>query len=258
MALAAVLLCGLAPAVMAAGDGDAINYGLISRLDTLDPVLTREPHQGIVLNHVCGKLFEVSSTLELAPDLVRSFSLDASRTRYTLVLDTARTFQDGTRVTPEDVVFTLFRAYHSSNALARDLLSHVQGIGNCSATKDCMPEGISIHGEELTLRIEKPDPEFIARFTHQNFCILSKRKPFLEIGEIPIPNSPGRYRVLDSTTESLTIQHRSDARRPLLRFKYVPPDRAVDAFNQGIVDDLTFYILTPEEIRRITRPYPVQ
>src|ERR1700724_726018 len=103
--LAALMLALLA----VPGAAKTLRIGLAEDPDTLDPTLSRTLVGGIVLGAMCDKLFDVSPTLEIVPQLATAYSWSEDHKALTLMLRRGVTFQNGEVFDAAAVKFSIER-----------------------------------------------------------------------------------------------------------------------------------------------------
>lgn len=86
-----------------------LRIGLGEDVDTLDPTLSRFFVARIVFAGMCDKLFDISPTLEMVPQLATSYSWSADNRALTLRLREGVRFQDGEPFDAEAAKFSLQR-----------------------------------------------------------------------------------------------------------------------------------------------------
>lgn len=89
-------------------------------------------------------LVQTNTDMEVVADLATDYTVDDDAMTYTFILREDAKFSDGTIITPEDVVFTFETA--KSNASSLDLSKM---------------ESITAKGNEITLKLSRPDSTFI-------------------------------------------------------------------------------------------------
>jgi peptide/nickel transport system substrate-binding protein len=103
--LAAVMLALLA----VPGAAKTLRIGLAEDPDTLDPTLSRTLVARIVLVAMCDKLFDVSPTLEIVPQLATAYAWSEDHKALTLTLRRGVTFQNGEVFDAAAVKFSIER-----------------------------------------------------------------------------------------------------------------------------------------------------
>lgn len=119
---------------------DEVVIGFTSVPSNYDPV--NGFTNGIQLLYAA--LVQTNTDMEVVADLATDYTVDDDAMTYTFILREDAKFSDGTTITPEDVVFTFETA--KSNASSLDLSKM---------------ESITAKGNEITLKLSRPDSTFI-------------------------------------------------------------------------------------------------
>lgn len=155
------------PASAAAQDGAASQVTMEWRAPrTLGPLFSTAGFEQQVERAIFGVLVQMTGNLEQVGDLAESFEVSDDATTFTFHIHPDATFNDGTPLTAEDVVFTL------QSALIPETASFWQGrlMGIAGARAFADGEADSVEGIEtpdektVILTLESPDTAFLPTF----------------------------------------------------------------------------------------------
>jgi peptide/nickel transport system substrate-binding protein len=90
--------------------GGSLTEGVIGSPRFINPVLSSSDIDKDLTSLVYSGLLKVDSEGSLVPDLADSYTISADNLTYTFILKDNLYFQDGTRLTTDDVVFTVEKA----------------------------------------------------------------------------------------------------------------------------------------------------
>jgi peptide/nickel transport system substrate-binding protein len=123
--LAAVLVLGW---VGAAGAAGTLRIGINEDPDALDPVSNRLASGRQPLTAICDKLFDVTTDLQLVPQLVESYEIAPDGMSVTLKLRSGVLFHDGEPLDAEAVRFVTERNINTPGSLRRTELTAVERV----------------------------------------------------------------------------------------------------------------------------------
>ena len=116
-------------------------------------------------------------------------------------------FSDGRPLTATDVVASLNRIFRIRTPTADTFYGAIAGAPACLATPaTCTLDGIAAEGDEITIRLTRPDPEFLAKLALPHASILPADAPADDAGTTPLPGTgPYRFTAYDPN-DRLTIE----------------------------------------------------
>ncbi len=104
-------------------------------------------------------------------------------------------FSDGSAVRPADVVASFRRLFRVGSPTAESFYGAIQGAGAClRAPADCQLDGVSADGNVVTIRLSRPDPEFLVKLALPHASILPESAPAQDTGTLPLPGT-GPYAI---------------------------------------------------------------
>ncbi len=106
--------------------GGSLNEGIIGSARFINPLLAVSDADKDMTALVYSGLLKVNGTGELVPDLADSYTISNDGLVYTFVLKNKIYFQDGTKITADDVVFTIEKA--QDNVLKSPRRSNWEGV----------------------------------------------------------------------------------------------------------------------------------
>lgn len=116
-------------------------------------------------------LVQTNADMEIVSDLATDYTVNEDALTYTFILRDGAKFSDGTAITAEDVIFSFETAK-----------------GNASSLDLSKMESISANGNEITIRLNKPDSTFI--LTVCNVGIVPKASYGEDFALNPISSGP--------------------------------------------------------------------
>jgi peptide/nickel transport system substrate-binding protein len=129
-ALAILATMGLAAPALAQ-DQHVPVIGLEADVPTLDPIIDNTLSSVYVYRNLYDQLLEIKADGELAPRLATAWSSNADATQWTFTLRDDATFQNGAKVTPEDVTFTFKQVLDNPDSRIK---TYARGITNMEVT----------------------------------------------------------------------------------------------------------------------------
>jgi MarR-like DNA-binding transcriptional regulator SgrR of sgrS sRNA len=213
---------------------------LPSLSDNFDPMESKDVNKTTVLSQVCSRLTSLAEDLQLYPDLAESWTIDAARKVYTFKIAKGRKTSDGIELNAQDAKFSLMRFAHAT--FRKSWIDEIEKID--------APDP-----HTLVLSLKGPNPQFLGKLSHPVFCILSAKMPFQKRGAISYPNSAGAYFVGLSEEQTLTL-HANESfpyehAEKVIEVEFQPQDKAIDLFKRGLLNDLSFYLLSDAEIESL-------
>ena len=118
-------------------------------------------------------------------------------------------FSDGRPVGPADVIASLRRIFRVRSPTAETFYGAIAGAPACLATPDtCTLDGVTADGDIISIRLSRPDPEFLAKLALPHASILPARQPGRRCRHHPDP----RHRPLTASSPTTrTTAYRSSA-----------------------------------------------
>lgn len=218
------------------------NIAIIGKIDTkMDPVLKTEVNSRTLLNQLCGRLVKINENLELEPFLAKSWTISNDGLSYTFDLYDNLFFLNKKSVTALDVKFSLERMRTTKDSYASSLTRNIKDIDVISSYR-------------LKLTLITPNVKFLYLLAHPRFCILSSNQPFIEIDGILFPNSVSNISVYSWNEKTETLKLIDSKNKATINLFYLTQQEAINKFNKKELDDLSFYLLTDNEIDSITAP----
>ncbi len=149
-----------------AQSGGELKIGLSSNIATLDPISYTAVYESNVMRSIYDTLVTYNSDLtEIGPSLAKSWEVSEDMTEYTFTLRDDVYFQkgeyqDGRKMTAEDVKYSLERSLNDS---AMNRLRYVKEIDVTSETV-------------LTIKLDQPYAAFLAMLTDMGNAIVAKEE----------------------------------------------------------------------------------
>ncbi|MGB8839600.1 MAG: ABC transporter substrate-binding protein [Aliidongia sp.] len=214
------LACMAAPAL-----ANSLKIGLRDDPDTLDPVLSRTFVGRIIMSSFCDKLFDISPSLEIVPQLATAWSWSADGKELTITLRSGVIFQDGE---PFDAAAVKFNLERDVNFPGSNRRSELPAIKNVEVI------------EPLTVRIalDAPFAPLVGVLTDRAGMMLSPKAasaPGADMANHPVCAGP--FRLVERVPQDRIVVERFDRywnkdHVKLDRITYLPiPDTAVRVAN---------------------------
>jgi len=121
-------LLALACLVSAPALADSLKIGLASDPDSLDPVLSRSFVGRTVMAAFCDKLFDISPSLEIVPQLATAWSWSQDGKQLTINLRSGVVFQDGEPFDAAAVKFNIERDVNFPGSNRRSELPPIESV----------------------------------------------------------------------------------------------------------------------------------
>ena len=132
--------------------------------------------------------------LDIVPDLAEAIQQDGDLT-YRFPLRRGIRFSNGRPVRPEDVVASFRRIFKVRSPTADTFYGAIDGAGSCLADPAaCTLPGVSADGDVITIRLTRPDPEFLIKLALPHASVLPADAPAEDAGTVPLPGA-GPYRL---------------------------------------------------------------
>ncbi|MCB4208416.1 ABC transporter substrate-binding protein [Arthrobacter sp. UM1] len=177
--VAALALTACAPPQSSNGnpaeDGKAVTVWLQQKPDKASPLLAGTYGNSEVINAVHDKLVNVTPEGRLEPRVAKSWQLSQDARTLTIRLNDQK-WSDGTRMTADDVVFTL--NLYANKDVKSPLASVLKPIKGSAAVKDGKAKTLSgvskTDDRTVKIELEKPDVGFMYTLFSQTFYVLPK------------------------------------------------------------------------------------
>jgi len=133
---------------------------------------------------------------ELVPDLADALPQpgDGGLT-YRFHLRPGLRFSDGSALGPDDVVASFRRLFRVRSPTAETFYGAIDGAAAClAAPAGCTLPGIAAEGDTITIRLTRPDPEFLTKLALPHASILPRTAPAEDAGTVSLPGT-GPYMV---------------------------------------------------------------
>ncbi|MEI6136926.1 MAG: peptide ABC transporter substrate-binding protein [Chloroflexota bacterium] len=170
---------------------------------TLDPHIASDSTSAEYIVELFSGLVTISPKLELQLDLAKSVDISSDGKTYTFVLRDNATFQDGRKVTADDVKWSIERA--SSKALssptAMSYLGDIVGMPEYFQGKAQSIAGIEVvDPATIRFRIDAPKPYFLAKLSYPTAFVVDRKQLEAEPRNwTRKPNGTGPYQLTEFT-----------------------------------------------------------
>jgi ABC-type transport system substrate-binding protein len=229
-------LMGTAPGGVSAQDGDPVQVNAYwESPTTLNPLFSSSGNEQQVERMMFGALVKMSDGLIPTPDLAESVEVSDDATTYTFTLREGLTFNDGTPLTSEDVLFTLERAVNpATGSIWKGRLGVIAGAADYDGSGTV--EGISAPDERtVVITMAEPNGTFLV-----NFCGFSGLGilPKHILGEVaPDQLEENEFSLNPTVTAGpyQFVQYATDQYLEVERNESFPDDVAIDRMFMRIV-----------------------
>ena len=163
---------------------------------TLDPHRAGDVTSSRYVLEVFGGLLTLDPDLAVAPDLAEDWAIDPDGMGYTFRLNPAATFQDGRKVTADDVRWSLERAANpdTQSPTAAIFLGDIVGVPEKLNREAAAISGVGSL-DEGTLRVETdaPKPYFLSKLTYPSAFVVDRSNVESGRGWVQSPNGTGPF-----------------------------------------------------------------
>ena len=126
--------------------------------------------------------------LDIVPDLADA--IEQNGLEYRFHLRPGINFSNGQPLTPKDVVASLNRIFRIRSPTAETFYGAIAGAPACLATPEtCTLSGVTTTADTITIRLTRPDPDFLAKLALPHASILPADAPPDDAGTTPIPGT---------------------------------------------------------------------
>ncbi len=209
--------------------GATMNEYIITETDqptSLDPLDADQTQNLPVARMVYATPLEIDASDAISSLVLEKFSYDKlTKTIYWKVKKDIK-YSNGENMTVEDVAFSVLRM-----TLARPkfpVIDSIEGVSEWvkeSAPLKSLPKGITISGQEITIKLTQDHPHPLFRFCLELFSIIPKKCVDLKTNKITCEKIPesGRYKMESRDQTTIQFKKRIDITGPEnIKFNYVP------------------------------------
>ncbi len=152
---------------------------------------------------------------ELVPDLADALPAAEDGGRlYRFQLRPGLRFSDGRPVRGADVVASFRRIFRVRSPTAETFYGSIAGAPACLAAPErCALEGVVAEGDAITIRLLRPDPDFLRKIALPHASILPADAPAADAGTVPLPGT-GAYRFARYDPNDRLVLVRNEHFRP--------------------------------------------
>ena len=265
--LAILLLCGLvleAPAALAAKHKDAIRIQMGGEPSTLDPWRALDVYGFSILRNVVEGLYKVDRQGRLINGLAVSHTVSKNGLEYRFRLKPNALWSDGVPVKIEDFVFGFQHVLDPKTAAPNaETFLPIKNARSVYAGK--MPVtalGVTREGDELVIRLEKPDPLLLLELTLPAAAPL-RRELFLAAKsrwntDFPVtgPYKIESYKPADEVVLVPNEKSATAGRKPIVVKILSEEITAMNLFESGRMDVIS--TVTSSEIGRLKKEGLIQ
>ena len=171
-----------------------------SAAGTLDPQVnyTAQYWQIFCITHdglVAFRKVAGAAGLEIVPDLAESVAQSGDGLLYTFRLRRGIRFSDGAPLRAADVLASFRRIFKVRSPTADTFYGAIQGADAClKSPDDCTLPGVAADGDVVTIRLTRPDPEFLTKLALPHASIVEATAPASDAGTAPLAGT-GPYRI---------------------------------------------------------------
>ena len=179
---------------------------------TLDPGVVQDATSAEYIVHLFSGLVRLDQNLEIAPDLAASWAISEDGRTYRFELRSDATFQDGRRVTTEDVVYSIERALSPEleSPVALSYLGDIEGAADYAMGQVGSVSGLEAVDEDtIEIRIDAPKAYFLAKLTYPTSCVVDREQVESDDEWMTSPNATGPF-VLEELSASQIVLARNE------------------------------------------------
>ncbi|MBK9710232.1 MAG: peptide ABC transporter substrate-binding protein [Kouleothrix sp.] len=169
-----------APAPSGKAPADTLRWPIegLSELTSLDPAVTKDAPNNIVITLVFSGLVRLDDKLEVQPDGASEWKVSDDGTIYTFTLRDGLKFGDGTPVTAGDFVYSINRAVSPETGAfaASTHFGHILGVQDVIDGKTKTVAGVSaIDDKTLEIKLDAPIAYFLALLTYPDTFVVPQK-----------------------------------------------------------------------------------
>lgn len=189
-------------------------------------------------SQICSNVTSVDKSLNIIGDLALDWTIKGSV--YSFKINTKRIFSTGEKVSAYDIKYSLER-FNGKKDLEK--IKEIRVLSD----------------EDIEIELHRPDIGFLYLLSRPKYCVINRNKPSYVVSGNKVTNSAGSYRIKEINDDyiSLTVNKyfMDKAIEKEINVYFLSQDQAIDKFNKGELDDLSFYLLEKEDFDKIKRPY---
>ena len=236
MILRVLLFLAFAPLVQAQEQAQAHRGGVLRLLassgaGSIDPQINYtaqfwQVFAGVYDGLVGFRKAAGAAGLEIVGDLADGVPVPEGGLVYRFHLRPGVRFSDGSVVRGADVVASFRRIFRIGGPTGESFFGAILGAEAClKSPADCVLPGVRAEGDEVTIELVRPDPEFLQKLALPHASILPAGAPGRDAGSVPVAGT-GPYRIVSyDANEALVLE-----RNPFFRVwsEAAQPDGFVD------------------------------
>ncbi len=128
--------------------------------------------------------------LEIVPDLATAVPTpEEGGLLWHFQLRPGIRFSTGALVTGADVAASFRRLFRIGSPTAESFYGAIEGADSCLHTPACTLPGVHTDGDAITIRLTRPDPEFLTKLALPHAGILPADAPLSDTGANPLPGT---------------------------------------------------------------------
>ena len=187
---------------------------LFSDPPTLDPHLTVDNVSAVIVQEVYGGLVTIDPNIEIVPDLAESWDVSADGRVYTFQIRRDAKFQDGKRVTSEDIRWSLERSADplTESPVANQYLGDIVGVTAKLEGNSQTIRGLRVVDDyTVELTIDAPKAYFLAKLSYPTAFVLDRQN--VEGNEKDWffrPNATGPFKLVQYDVGEVIVLARND------------------------------------------------
>ena len=146
--------------------------------------------------------------LDIVPDIAEAVPTpERGGLLYRFRIRAGLHFSNGEPVRAADVVASFRRIFRVGSPTAQTFYGVIQGAKACLAEpRGCTLPGVRAEGDEVTIELTRPDPEFLQKLALPHASILPESAPAQDAGTKPLPGT-GPYRIASyDPNEALVLE----------------------------------------------------
>lgn len=235
--------------------------------NSLDPLDADQTSNLPVARMIYATPLETSESNQLSSRVLESFQYDQSTRQIEWLVKSGLKFEDGTAITPDDVVFAVSRMAYTRPQFP--VIDAIEGVHEWAKEKDTLktlPKGIKLSGNKITIQLTRDLDHPLFRFCLELFSIIPRKCVDTTTNKVicqKIPES-GPYRIASQNTDSIQFNRRlpRDVETPeQIRFEYVSSAdllKHIPQFDDKTVVAGNESFFTPAILRELERKLSVR
>lgn len=219
---------------------NAYRTALLGKMPTnADPILTSEYNVLTLVSQVCGRLTSVDENLNISGDLAESWKVSSDRKTFTFKIRNSRKFDSGEPVTAQDIAFSIERAKNLATSVSASWAREIERVR-------------TINESEVEVQLSIASTKALFTLSHPRYCILNRSRPLIKLNDFWVPNSAGAYRFARVSDYEISLAasptFHEIVQNKIIEVRFLTQDKALNEFKNGALDDLSFYLLSMDEI----------